>query len=72
MGIYSGDSLGLVEGVVFLFGGDLVDRAFLRVVILEGVGVNDFVTGSGAMTCLLIEGEDGTKEEGPIFRTADS
>lgn len=47
------DKLGVFEDVVFLFTGDLAEGAFLRVVILEKVGDNDFVTGGDAMTCFL-------------------
>lgn len=36
---------------------------FLRVVILDEVGVKNFVTGSGAMTYFLIKEEDGAEEE---------
>lgn len=62
----------MVEAEVVLYAGDLVDGAFLRAVILEGVGVSDFVTGGGVMSCFLIEREDGAKKEGVIFSTADS
>lgn len=62
----------MAEGVVFLFVGDLVKAAFLKVIILKVVWVSDFVTGGSVMACFLIEWEDGAKEEGPVFRTADS
>lgn len=42
--------------------------AFLRVIILEGEGVNDFTTGSEVMEGYLTVGEDCVEEEGPILR----
>lgn len=42
--MYVQDGLRVVEGVVFLLAGDLVEGIFLRVVIFKRVGVNDFVT----------------------------
>lgn len=35
-------------------------------VILERVGVSDFLTGGDPMTCFLIEGGDGAQEEGSL------
>lgn len=43
----------MVEGVVFRFADDLMQGTFLMVITLEGVGVSDFITGGGSMTCLL-------------------
>lgn len=43
-------------------------EAFLMVVILEGVEINDFTTGGSAMERCLTLGGDGAEKEGPIFR----
>lgn len=44
-------------------------ESFLRMVILEGVDVNDFTTGDVAIGCWLTVWEDGTEDEGPSFRS---
>lgn len=41
--------------------------AFLRVIILEGDGVNDFTIKGGAIECCFADGGDGATEEGSIF-----
>lgn len=48
--------MGMFEAVAFIFVCYFLDRAFLRVVILEGDGVSVFVNGAGAKICFLIKG----------------
>lgn len=59
MGVCAGNVLGLIVGVDFWGIG-----TFLGVVILEGVGYNDFVTGGGAIVCFMANEEVGGEEEG--------
>lgn len=72
MEVWAGDGLGVLEGVDFFFAMDLEMRAFLGVVIFEGVKVSDFTIEAGAIECCLTVGEDCAEEEEPIFNVVGS
>lgn len=70
MGVMAENGLGALAGVDFLLAEDLRMGTFLRVVILEGVEVNDLIMGGGAILYCLTVGENSAEKEELDFLAA--